>query len=117
MTMHFQCGIGIFQHIQWYFTWFKASYRLSYKFSRFRSMTVLPVSIHTLIRLMFRQTCSKNNPNIYFNNVLSIKIFHLYTNFENILFNFFYFGREFAFKSFLFFKLFYLLTVMVKFFF
>jgi len=37
-------------------TWLRASYRLSYRFSRFNKMTVWPVSIHTFIRLIFRQT-------------------------------------------------------------
>lgn len=42
-------------------TWFNASYKLSYKWSKFNKTTVLPVSIQTLILLIFLYTWNKDN--------------------------------------------------------
>lgn len=57
-TVNIYCNIfKIWLFILHDHTWFNASYRLSYRFSRLSKTTVLPVSIQTLMLLIFLQIC------------------------------------------------------------
>ena len=69
------------------YTWLRASYRLSYKFSRFSRITVLPVSIQTLIRLMFLHTCNMINQRLSDACItfLFLRIFYIKAQFVAIL--------------------------------